>query len=71
MDLLADRIYFGGNQNEEKSSNNLMQIQSAIIHFQILKIEYHSSKKSEPLETLNLLPSTASTEIFFSLPFAG
>jgi len=32
-DLLADRIYFGGNQNEEKSSNNLMQIQSAIIHF--------------------------------------
>jgi predicted DNA-binding transcriptional regulator YafY len=44
-DLLADRIYFGGNQSEEKSSNNLMQIQSAIIHFQILKIEYHSSNK--------------------------
>ena len=35
-DLLADRIYFGGNQKEEKSSNNLMQIQSAIIHFQVL-----------------------------------
>ena len=44
-DLLADRIYIGGNQNEEKSSNNLMQIQSAIIHFQVLKMDYHSSEK--------------------------
>ena len=44
-DLLADRIYFGGNQNEEKSSNNLMQIQSAIIHFKVLKMEYYSSAK--------------------------
>ncbi len=44
-DLLADRIYFGGNQNEEKTSNNLMQIQSAIIHFQVLKIDYYSSEK--------------------------
>ena len=44
-DLLAERIYFGGNRNEEKSSNNLMQIQSAIIHYQVLKIKYHSSEK--------------------------
>ncbi len=44
-DLLTDRIYFGVNQNEEKSSNNLMQIQSAIIHFKVLKIDYNSSKK--------------------------
>ena len=43
-DLLADRIYFGGNNNEERSSDNLMQIQSAIIHFKFLKIEYHSSE---------------------------
>ena len=35
VDLLADRIYFGGNKNEEKTSNNLMQIQSAIIHFKV------------------------------------
>ncbi len=44
-ELLADRIYFGGNQNEESTSNNLMQIQSAIIHFQVLQMEYHSSQK--------------------------
>lgn len=43
-ELLADRIYFGGNNDEEKTSNNLMQIQSAITHFRVLKIEYNSSK---------------------------
>lgn len=43
VDLLADRIYFGGNKNEKKTSNNLMQIQSAIIHFKIIKIDYNSS----------------------------
>ena len=46
-DLLAERIYFGGNNKEEKSSNNLMQIQSAIIHFQVLKIDYHSSDEKK------------------------
>ena len=44
-DLLSERIFFGGYQNEEKSSSNLMQIQSAIIHFQLLNIDYHSSEK--------------------------
>ena len=44
-DLLADRIIFGNDQRVEKTSNNLMQIQSAIIHFQVLKIEYFSSDK--------------------------
>ncbi len=53
-DLLADRIYFGGNQNEEKTSNNLMQIQSAIIHFQVLKIDYYSSEKKRT--TRNIEP---------------
>lgn len=43
-DLLADRVYFGGNNKLEKSSNNLMLIQSALIHFQTLKIEYLSSE---------------------------
>ncbi len=43
-DLLSDRVYFGGNDSKEKSSNNLMKLQSAIINFQILKIEYVSSK---------------------------
>ena len=46
-ELLADRIFFGGHWNEEKTSNNLMKIQSAIIHFQVLKINYRSSKKKE------------------------
>lgn len=44
-DLLADRIIFGGHQNEEKTSNNLMQIQSAIVNFKVLKLQYHSSQK--------------------------
>ncbi|NER15389.1 WYL domain-containing protein [Leptobacterium flavescens] len=46
-DLLAERIYFGGNNKQEKTSDNLMQIQSAIIHFQLIKIEYHSSEKKQ------------------------
>lgn len=53
-DLLADRIYFGGNNDEEKTSNNLMQIQSAITHFQILKIKYHSSENKRT--TRNIEP---------------
>ncbi|MEM7374998.1 MAG: YafY family protein [Bacteroidota bacterium] len=44
-DLLSERIYFGGNQHIKKTSSNLMQIQSAIIHFQVLQIEYHSSEQ--------------------------
>lgn len=43
-DLLSDRVYFGGNHHQEKSSNNLMKIESAIINYQVLKIEYISSK---------------------------
>ena len=43
-DLLADRVYFGGNNKLEKSSDNLMQIQSAIINFKVLKIKYRSSE---------------------------
>lgn len=49
-DLLADRVYFGvgesgsGDPNAERTSDNLMQIQSAIIHFQVVRIAYHSSE---------------------------
>lgn len=43
-DLLADRIYFSGDNNEEKTSNNLMQIQSAITHYKVLTIDYLSSE---------------------------
>ncbi len=53
-DLLADRIYFGGHQQKEKTSNNLMQIQSAIIHFQVVKIGYVSSENKRT--TRNIEP---------------
>ncbi len=43
-DLLSDRIYFSGNNNEEKTSNNLMQIQSAITQYKVLTIDYLSSE---------------------------
>ena len=51
-DLLADRVYFGENKEENKTSNNLMQLQSAIIHFQLLKIEYYSSKKERTIREI-------------------
>jgi len=51
-DLLADRIIFGGNQNLESSSNNLMQIQSAIIHIKVLQIEYCSSEQRHTTRTI-------------------
>lgn len=43
-DLLSDRVYFGGNQHQEKSSNNLMTVQSAIVKHRVLNVEYVSSK---------------------------
>lgn len=51
-DLLADRIYFGGNTNENKTSNNLMQIQSAIIRYQVLNIHYYSSEQKRTARTI-------------------
>jgi len=41
-DLLAQRIYFRENIEDKTSSNHLMTIQSAIINFQLLEIEYKS-----------------------------
>jgi predicted DNA-binding transcriptional regulator YafY len=43
-DLLADRIYFSGNNSEEKTSNNLMQIQSAITQSKVVSMNYLSSE---------------------------
>jgi predicted DNA-binding transcriptional regulator YafY len=43
-DLLAERIYFNGNNKEEKTSNNLMQIQSALTQHKVLTMEYFSSE---------------------------
>lgn len=46
-DLLANRIYFSGNNNEEKTSDNLMQIQSAITQFKVLIMTYYSSENKK------------------------
>ena len=51
VDLLSDRVYFGGT-SEEKTSSNLMQIQSAIVKFQVIKINYESSQKKETTRTI-------------------
>ena len=53
-DLLADRIYFSGNNNEEKTSNNLMQIQSAITQYKVLTMDYLSSENKRT--TRNIEP---------------
>ncbi|MBO3696836.1 YafY family protein [Roseivirga sp. E12] len=45
-DLLTDRIYFAEHK-DDRTSDNLMEIQSAIIRFQLLKIDYLSSERKE------------------------
>lgn len=46
IDLLTERIHFRENTENEKSSNYLMTIQSAITSFQLLEIEYNSLQKN-------------------------
>ncbi len=41
-DLLSKRIVFRFNEDNEKSSNYLMQLQIAITNFQLLELEYQS-----------------------------
>ena len=40
--LLKDRIYFTDNYHHQRTSNDLMRIQSALINFQVLNIDYLS-----------------------------
>ena len=51
-DLLADRIYFSGNNKEEKTSDNLMQIQSAITQYKVLTIDYFSSEQKQTTRSI-------------------
>lgn len=51
-DLLGDRVYFGGNNSFEKSSNYLMKIQSAITNYQLAEITYNSSKNKVTNRTI-------------------
>ncbi|MDY8135397.1 YafY family protein [Aquimarina sp. 2201CG5-10] len=50
--LLAERIYFSGNNNKEKTSNNLMQIQSAITQYKVLTIDYLSSQNKRTTRSI-------------------
>mgnify|MGYP000448122827 CR=1 FL=1 len=51
-DLLSKRIQFGGNSKREKTSDNLMTIQTAIINFQVIRINYLSAKKEQSTRDL-------------------
>lgn len=44
-ELLSKRIYYRENTKNEKTSNDLMLIQSCITNFQLLEIEYYSLEK--------------------------
>ena len=44
VELLGKRVYFGGNNSLEKTSNYLMLLQSTIINYQLIEIEYCSSE---------------------------
>ena len=45
--LLSDRIYFNANFQEQKTSNYLMLLQSAITNFELLEINYLSLQSKE------------------------
>ncbi|MEM9929618.1 MAG: WYL domain-containing protein, partial [Bacteroidota bacterium] len=47
VDLLASRVIFGEQNYADVSSNNLMPLQAAIIHFQVLTITYHSVQQQK------------------------
>ncbi len=51
-DLLSDRVYFGGNNRLEKTSNYLMKLQSAITNFQLMEVHYRSSENKETKRTI-------------------
>ena len=51
-DLLAERIYFGGNNEEEKTSSNLMELQSAITNFKVVKISYVSANDKQSVRSI-------------------
>jgi predicted DNA-binding transcriptional regulator YafY len=51
-DLLSERIFFNRENGEEKTSNNLMEIQSAIINYKVLKIEYQAANGEQTNRTI-------------------
>lgn len=69
VDLLTDRIFFNTQAGSEKTSNNLMQIQSAIIHFRLLHINYLSSKKEESSRQIEPFAIYSTKGIFLLIAF--
>lgn len=51
-DLLEERIFYRQAHDEEKSSDQLMKIQSALTNFQLLKIEYLSKSNDLTLRAI-------------------
>lgn len=47
IEFLSDRIQIRNNQEEERTSNYLIQLQSVIANFQVVKITYRSLKNHE------------------------
>lgn len=45
--LLSERVYFGGNNSFQKTSDYLMRIQLAITNFQLIAITYQSQQSEE------------------------
>jgi len=45
--LLSDRLYFNANSQEQKTSNYLMLLQSAITNFELLEINYRSLQSQD------------------------
>lgn len=52
VDFLAERIQYRENESKETSSNLLMDIQNAIINFQLLEIKYQSLKNKSTIRII-------------------
>ncbi len=49
VSLLQDRIYIRAQQEEDQQSDHLMNIQSAIVNYQLIHLTYHSLQNKESI----------------------
>lgn len=68
-DLLTERVAFGDPSTHGQTSNNLMQIQSAIIHFQLLSIEYQSFENERTVRQIEPFAIYSTNENFLLIAF--
>ncbi|QXP58570.1 helix-turn-helix transcriptional regulator [Olleya sp. HaHaR_3_96] len=52
IEFLAEKIHFRHNTENQKTSNHLMSIQSALSHFNLIDIEYHSLQDKNTKRTI-------------------